>query len=458
MPDVLGTKERPLRVAIVGSGPSGFYAAEALFGSEHTVLVDMFESMPVPFGLVRYGVAPDHAKIKNVIKVYQKTAAREGFAFLGNVNVGVDISIEELRAHYDAVILASGAQTDKRLGIPGEDLAGSFTATEFVAWYNGHPAYADRQFDLSHEVTVVIGVGNVAVDVASILCKTIDELQATDITQHALDVLAESKVKETHLVGRRGPVQAAFTPQEAKEFGELADCGPIVDRADLELNEASESELESNSRARKNFDIIKKYSELPKPKTSKRFIMHFCESPIELLGDDKVEKVILEKNELIGEPGKQKSKGTGVTTELECGAFFRSVGYRGVAMPGVPFHEAWGIIPNVEGRITENDAHVPGLYAVGWIKRGASGIIGTNKPCSIETVKNLFSDLPILEPCADPSRSSVLELLARRGTKIVSYADWQKIDVAEIEEGKAKGKLREKFVRVDDMLEAAGLK
>jgi ferredoxin--NADP+ reductase len=453
---MLGTEERPLRVAIVGSGPSGFYAAEALLSAEPKVRVDVYESLPAPFGLVRYGVAPDHEKIKNVIKVYERTAQQAGFAFFGNVRVGEDVTVEELRAHYDALIFANGAQTDRRLGIPGEDLPGSYTATEFVAWYNGHPDYVERSFDLSHEVAVVIGLGNVAVDVARILCKTVDELNNTDITAAALDVLAASRIREIHMVGRRGPVQSAFTLPEIKEFAELADCDPVVDPTDLELNAASLTELEQSSAARKILDVLEQFATRPASGKSKRFVLHFCESPVEIIGKERMEKVRFEKNALSGEPGRQKSRGTGETYEMECGAFFRSVGYRGVPIEGVPFHEAWGIFPNEEGRITSEGVPVPGLYAVGWIKRGPTGIIGTNKPDAIATVERLLGDLPTLTPCATPSSESVLDLLAERGVRVVTYDDWRKIDAAEIERGKAVGKPREKFLTRDEMLGVLG--
>ncbi|HYG51107.1 MAG TPA: FAD-dependent oxidoreductase, partial [Flavobacteriales bacterium] len=255
---ILGTQVRPLRVAIVGSGPSAFYAADALFHLQLNVKVDMIEKLPAPFGLVRYGVAPDHLKIKNVIKVYEKVAENPNFGFLGNVTVGKNITVFELQRFYDAIIFCTGAESDRKLGIEGEDLVGSYTATEFVAWYNGHPEYQNHHFDFAHEVAVIIGQGNVAMDVARILSKTVDELKKTDITQHALEVLAESKIKEVHMYGRRGPLQAAFTPPEIKEMMELADCSAIVDPAELQLDEASLKELAKPVQAirKKNYDIM----------------------------------------------------------------------------------------------------------------------------------------------------------------------------------------------------------
>ncbi|MCK4882086.1 MAG: FAD-dependent oxidoreductase, partial [Candidatus Omnitrophica bacterium] len=353
MASELGTDQRPLRVAIIGSGPSGFYAAQPLLKSETNVIVDMYDRLPAPYGLVRYGVAPDHAKIKNVTNVYKKTAEQPGFSFMGNVNIGKDISVEELKKFYDALIFTCGAETDRKLGVSGEDLEGSYTATEFVAWYNGHPDYRDRKFDLSGEVAAIIGVGNVAMDVCRILCKTVDELKTTDIAQHALDTLAESKIKEIYMIGRRGPAQAKFTPAEIREFGELTDCDPVVDPKDLELSEVSQAELEDpkNSANKKNCEILKTYSTREPSGKPKKFIVHFLESPAELKGDGKLQKLVLEKNELVGELGKQKCRGTGVKAEINCDILFRSVGYRGLAIEGVPFHDAWGIFPNNEGRI-----------------------------------------------------------------------------------------------------------
>jgi len=448
----LGLPERPLRVAVIG--PSGFYAAEELLLGKVKAKVDMFDRLPAPFGLVRYGVAPDHPKIKNVIKVFEKTAVHPDFSFFGNVKVGQDISFADLRDFYDAVIFTCGAQTDNKLGIPGEDLAGSYTATEFVAWYNGHPDYRNRTFDLSCEVAVVVGQGNVAMDVSRILCKNPEELKTTDIAQHALEVLAKSKVKEVHLIGRRGPAQAAFTPPELKEFGELPDCDPLVNAADLNVNPESQEELDNpnNAPKKKNFEIMKEYSGRPASGKSKKFVIHFCKSPKELKGNGHIEELILEKNKLSGPAGKQKAEGTGILEEIPCGILFRSVGYRGVPIPGVPFEEKRGVFPNLGGRITEGGQVVLGLYAAGWIKRGPSGVIGTNKPDSAETVNNLLADIPSLKPCTKPDSQAVLALLKGKGVKVVSFDDWKKIDAAEIANGQKNGKLREKFVKVEEML------
>lgn len=450
----LGTAGLPLRVAIVGSGPSGFYAAEALFKSGLNLSVDMFDRLPVPFGLVRGGVAPDHPKIKSVTRVYDKIAANPGYAFLGNVTIGRDITVDELSRFYDCVIFASGAETDNRLGIPGEDLPGSHTATEFVGWYNGHPDYRDRVFDLSSEVAAVVGQGNVAMDVSRILAKTVDELRGTDIAEYALDALAESKVREIHLIGRRGPVQAKFTLAEIKEFGELAACDPAIDPVSLQLDAASQAELDDpdNQHSQKNFAVLRSFAERAAPSKAKRFHIHFLESPVEIRGNGKVESLVLERNRLEGEPFKLRAVGTGEKHEMPCGLVFRSVGYRGVPIPGVPFDERRGRIPNDDGRIIKDGAPWAGHYAVGWIKRGPSGVIGTNKPDSQATAAALLADVPSLAPSPERDTNALLSLLRSRGVRPVSFADWQRIDAAEIERGKAKGKPREKFSRVEEML------
>ncbi len=454
----LGTPERPLRVAIVGSGPSGFYAADSLLKQIINVKVDMFEKLPVPFGLVRYGVAPDHLKIKNVTKVFEKTAENPKFTFLGNVAVGKNITVLELQKFYDAVIFAYGAESDKPLGINGEALAGSYTATEFVAWYNGHPDFQNRQFDFSQEVAVIIGQGNVAMDVARILCKTIEELKVTDISQHALKALAGSKIKEVHVYGRRGPVQAAFTSPEIKEMGELTDCYPVVSPEDLKLNEASLKELEdpTNTGRKKNFEILTHLSTIEPNNRKRRFVLHFGRSPVEITGQGKVQKIRFEVNELTGEANHQKVRGTGQFEEINGGMIFRSVGYNGVPIEGLPFSEKAGTVPNKAGRVMESEKIFKGCYVAGWIKRGPSGVIGTNKPCSEETVKSILEDLGQLNPCETPSTEAVLKFLKDKGVPVVSFVDWKKIDASEIQNGAAVGKPREKFTSVRGMLSVIG--
>jgi len=453
VPD-LGSSDRPLRVALVGSGPSGFYAAEALQKAPAglAVEIDIFDRLPTPYGLVRGGVAPDHPRIKNVTKVYEKIASRQGVRFLGNVQVGRDLSVGELGSHYDAIIFCSGAEADRRLDIPGEDLPGSHSAVEFVGWYNGHPDHRNHAFDLSHEVAVVVGQGNVASDVTRILLRTADELANTDVAAHALEVLAESNVREVHLVGRRGPAQAKFTPAEIREFGQLKECDPSLDPAFLKHSDACLQELANNKEARKNVALLEDWAYRPPAGKKRRLFIHFFESPIELVGDDRLEAVVLERNRLEGEPGRQRAVGTGKKRRLACGLFFRAIGFKGVPIPEVPYDGDLGVFPNEAGRILRNGRPVPGLYAAGWIKRGPSGTIGTNKADSAETVASLLADLDTLKPCSYPGAEYVDSLLAARGIRVVSFPDWRRIDAAEVGRGQAAGKPREKGTTRDELL------
>ena len=414
----------------------------------------MFDRLPTPYGLVRGGVAPDHQKIKNVIRVYEKISISPGFQFIGNVLVGKDISIDDLRNNFHATIFACGAETDRKLGIPGEDLQGSHTATAFVGWYNGHPDYRDLSFDLSQEIAVVVGQGNVAADVSRILSKTADELKQTDIADHALQQLAESKIKEIHVIGRRGPVQAKFTPEELKEFGELEDCNPVVDSSTLQLNEASQKELESpEGRTNvKNFEVFKDFANRDLTKKNRSCFFRFLEGPIELMGTERLEGILLAKNSLIGDPFKQRAEKTGETVEQKCGILFRSIGYNGIPIEGVPFDEKEGIFPYDKGRLLDNGSVVNGVYVTGWIKRGPSGIIGTNKPDSVETVNCLLEDIEKIDG-EKSGNSGIMKILSEKQTRAVNYDGWKKIDEAEVKRGEPKGKPREKFTRIEEMLD-----
>jgi ferredoxin--NADP+ reductase len=453
----LGTPDNPLQVAIVGSGPSAFYAAEALLKCALTVRISVIERLPAPFGLVRNGVAPDHPKLKQPIQVYDKIAGAPELSFFGNVTVGRDLSAAELASTHHAVIFACGAESDRRLGIRGEELAGSHTATEFVGWYNGHPDYRDRVFDLSCETALIIGQGNVATDVARMLAKTVDELEHTDIAEHALDALGESRVREIHIVGRRGPAQAKFTGKELKELGELQNCDAIVNPADLVLNSESETEIadKNNLAAAKNVQIFRDFAARAPAGKPRRLCFHFLKSPVELQGTERLGRVVFETNRLEGPAFRQKARSTGKRIEFSCGLLFRSIGYQGVPLPGVPFDAGRGVFPNCEGRILADSETVrPGLYATGWIKRGPTGIIGTNRADSVATVNSLLADLNKLDAGAKPGAVALRSLLAARGTRAVSYSNWQAIDAAEVSRGAPKGKPREKFTRVAEMLAA----
>jgi ferredoxin/flavodoxin---NADP+ reductase len=457
----IGTTEQPLRVAIVGSGPAGFYAAGHLLKSKShpdlCVQVDMFDRLPTPWGLVRAGVAPDHPNIKAVSRVYEKTAEHPEFRFYGNVELGRDLFHDDLTDRYHAVIYAVGAQTDRRMEIPGEDLPGSWAATEFVAWYNGHPDYRDLEFDLSAERAIVVGNGNVAADVARMLALTREELAETDVADHALEVLAESNVTEIVVLGRRGPAQAAFTNPELLELGDMTDADVYVDPGDAELDPLSKAFIESeaaHTTAKKNVDILGGYAKREPLGKRRRIVLRFLVSPVEILGEERVEGIRIVHNELVeDETGAVRARATDVTEELDCGLVFRSIGYRGTRIEGVPFDESRCVIPNDRGRILERT----GEYAVGWIKRGPTGIIGTNKRDAQETVDVLFEDLDAgsLPAPNDPDRDSLDALLAERQPEAVSYAGWQAVDRVEREAGEPHGRPRVKLCSIEELLEAA---
>lgn len=452
-----------LKIAIIGSGPSGFYAAEALLKSSFPIDVDMFDRLPTPFGLVRSGVAPDHPKLKQVIKVFEKIAANPAFQFFGNIHIGNDISVESLKKSYHAIIFAIGAETDRALDIPGENLKGSYTATEFVGWYNGHPAHQHHQFDLSHEKCVIIGQGNVTADVCRILAKDVDELAKTDITQNAIDVLSKSKIKEIHIVGRRGPAQTKFSNKELRELSELERCEIVIDPVDLQLNQESEQELadKSNKNSVLNIKLFHQLSINKVKEKNKQCYFHFLKSPIEILGDKAVTGLKLAQNKLSGQPFNQIANVSEHNENLECGLVFRSVGYKGVSLPGVPFDKKKAIIPNINGRVVnEDEQHLDGLYVTGWIKRGPSGIIGTNRADSIETVSSLLDDLPALIIKKDSLTDVELSLreIKEKGGHIISYADWSKIDKLEVQKGFSKEKPREKITNISELLQVANMK
>jgi ferredoxin/flavodoxin---NADP+ reductase len=460
-----GTTENPLRVAIVGSGPAGFYAAGALLKSKsHPDLclqVDMYDRLPTPWGLVRGGVAPDHPNIKAVSRVYEKTAAHPEFRFYGNVELGRDLGRADLVDRYHAVIYAVGSQTDRRLGIPGEDLPGSWAATEFVAWYNGHPDYRDLEFDLSHERAVVIGNGNVATDVARMLALTRDELAATDVADHALEVLAESKVREIVVLGRRGPAQVAFTNPELLELGEMSDADVFVDPSDVDLDPLSKAFIESDDAsmtAKKNVEILSGYAGREPTGKPRRIVLRFLVSPVEILGEDRVEGIRICHNELVGEDsGATRARPTDRFEEIGCGLVFRSIGYRGLPLEDLPFDDRRCVIPNEGGRILGDSRPLTGEYVVGWIKRGPTGIIGTNKRDAQETAQLLLEDVDagrLLEP-ADPDRDSLDALLAERAPDHVTYAGWEAIDRAEQAAGEPQGRPRVKLCSFEELLDAA---
>jgi ferredoxin--NADP+ reductase len=459
----LGSTERPLRVAIVGSGPAGFYAAAQLLnGKELTAEVDVFDRLATPWGLVRFGVAPDHPKIKSVTRVFEKTALKPGFRFFGNVEVGLDLSHEQLTAAYDAVLYAVGTPADRRLGIPGEDLAGSVAATDFVAWYNGHPDYADLEFDLAGDRAVVIGNGNVAVDVARMLALSVDELKVTDTADHAIKALAASEITEIVILGRRGPAQAAFTNPELLELGELELADVIVDPAEIALDPVSAAGLEAaDGTTRRNVETLRQYAARTPQGKPRRVVLRFLVSPVEIEGSDHVEAVVIARNQLVqGADGSVRAQKTDETERLETGLVLRSVGYIGTPLPGVPFDSEKLRILNLDGRVLdpETGAPLPGVYAAGWVKRGPSGVIGTNKKCANDTVALLLEDLAAgrLAKAAQTPEQLIAALRAR-DHKLVEYDGWQAIDAHERGLGEPHGRPRVKLVRrLEQLAIAAG--
>ncbi len=436
---------RPLRVAVVGSGPSGMYAADALVSqSEPPVEVDVFDRLPVPFGLVRYGVAPDHVSIRSVRDTLNKVLDKPGVRFLGNVGLGDDVTMADLHRYYDAIVLTYGASRDRRLGIPGEDLPGSVAATDFVAWYCGHPD-ADRalfeQLVPSAVGVVVVGIGNVAVDVTRVLAKTVAELEHTDMPQHVFDTLAHSQVTDVHVLGRRGPAQATFTTKELRELGELIDADIVVNPADLDLDEASAALAASDKAIARNVDVMREWATRTPSGKARRIHLHFFARPTELKGADHVEAVVVERTALTPEGA---AAGTGEFVEIPANVVVRSVGYRGTALDEVPFDSGRNVIPHVDGRVQRDGAAVAGEYVAGWIKRGPTGIIGTNKKDAAATVASLLDDarggrLP--EP-SQPTSEGIDALLAERGVEVVTTAGWRAIDAAERELGATRGRDR----------------
>ncbi len=455
-----------LAVAIVGSGPAGFYTAEHLFKrAGDRVHVDMFERLPMPYGLVRFGVAPDHQKIKSATKSYERVAANPRFRFFGNVEYGTHVRLDDLTRHYHAVCFATGAQTDRSMNIPGEDLLRSHPATEFVAWYNGHPAFRDRKFDLSVERAAVVGVGNVAVDVARILARTPEELERTDIAEYALEALRSSRIKEITILGRRGPAQAAFTNPEIKELGELAGADFVIPAADVTLDPLSAAEVaERDDRAlAKKIEILREAAERPSAGRPRRLTLRFLVSPVELVGDadSRVTGMRIVHNELYrSDDGSLRPRATDRIEELPVQLVFRSVGYRGVPLPDVPFDERRGVIPNQGGRVLDptTGTPVPGLYVSGWIKRGPTGVIGTNKSDAGETVDRMLEDVDggtALRP-ASPDPAAIASLVRGRQPGCVSFDDWKRVDEIEVRRGAELGRPRVKFTSAAEVAEALG--
>ena len=462
------------RVAIVGAGPAGFFAAEALLKGGDQVAIDLINKLPAPYGLVRDGVAPDHQAIKSVARVYARILARDEVRYFGNVTLGEDVSVDELRARYDQIVYAVGAQSDRRLRIPGEDLEGSHAAFDFVGWYNGHPDFRGTRFDLGCEQVVVIGNGNVAIDVARILLHSPDTLATTDIADHALAGLRGSRVRRVTVLGRRGPAQASFTNPELREFGRLEGISAEVDGRQLELDAVSEAAIEDDAVKTRNMATLRGYAESAPGDGDRVVRFRFLVSPLEIVGEGgRVAGVRIERNRLVAQDdGYMRAVGTGETEVVPCGMVIRSVGYRGKPLPGVAFDERRGIVPNEGGRVAaaaDGGEIVPGEYVVGWAKRGPSGVIGTNKADAAATVALMREDLEagiVAAPRdgggagasreADDERGDLADLLRKRGVPWVDHEGWKRLDDRETARGRAEGRPRVKFCTVAEMLEVAG--
>ena len=439
-----------LRIAVVGSGPAGVYAAGAL--AQHGgVAVDVLDRLPSPFGLVRYGVAPDHPKIQSISAALEKVLEHPDVRFLGNVEVGTHLQLDDLHRFYDGVIFAHGASVDRRLGIPGEDLVGSTSATDFVAWYCGHPD-APSQFELRARSVAVIGMGNVALDVTRILAKSHEDLRTTDLPDHVLAALADSAVEDIHLIGRRGPAQAKFTTKELRELGDLSHADVLVDPCELELDDASQRLVADDPVLRRNLDVLRDWAQRPPAGRPRRVHVRFLMRPVEVLGNTHVTGLRLERT-LLDTAG--NASGTGELTTLDVQMVLRSVGYRGLPVVGLPFDETTGVVPNVDGRVVRDGLVAPGEYVAGWIKRGPTGVIGTNKHDAKETVNALFDDAASLPRAAERDPDAVLRLLEERGADVVTWDGWRAIQVSEARLGQAQGRARAKIADRAALLRAA---
>ena len=455
MPDTIGPNVEGLRVAVVGAGPAGFYAAEMLV--KHGAHVDLFERLPAPFGLLRYGVAPDHQNIKRAGVAFERAAQLPHLRYFGNVRCGVDISIPELLADYDQLLVATGSARDRHLGIPGEDLKGSVPATAFVGWYNGHPDFSGEEFDLSSERAVIVGMGNVAMDVVRVLARHPDELAPTDIASYALRALRESRIREIVVLGRRGPAQAAFDSSELADIATLANVDLYLE-GEVSLEAPHGLDPHHHAHTLRNLEYLATLPRSPQKEAADRRVrVRFLSSPHALLGEDgHVRALEIEHNQLVTHAdGSVSARGTGEYERIETGLVIRSIGYQATPLPGLPFDESHSLVPNHGGRVGLAGEPVPRCYAVGWIKRGPVGLLGTNKQDARETVAAMLADAPgAIAERPKRTQGSALERLDERGVRRVTYADWQRIDAHERQRGASLGKIREKFATIEELLQA----
>ena len=445
---------RPLSVAVIGAGPAGIYAADILSKSDIETSIDLYERLPAPFGLVRYGVAPDHPRIKQIIVALYKILQRGDIRLIGNVTVGEDITIEDMQEHYDAIILATGSDQDAPLDIPGVDLDGSYGAADFVFWYDGHPDYP-REWPLEAKEIAVLGAGNVALDVARMLAKHPDDLMVTEIPENVEKGLRASPVTDVHVFGRRGPAQVKFTPLELRELGKVPDVDVIVYEEDFDFDDASQEAINSTNQTKQVVNTLTDWVMREEEFTaSRRIHLHMMQAPVEILGDDKVEGVRMERMELVGDGS---VKGTGEFIDYPVQAVYRAVGYFSSPIKGLPYDDVRGVIPNVEGRVIQPGGdHIPGIYSTGWIKRGPVGLIGSTKSDARETIGHLVDDakagkLERLAASSDEGREKMIELLESRGVKYTTWQGWEILEEFEKALGAEQGRERVKVVERDTM-------
>jgi ferredoxin--NADP+ reductase len=434
------TSGRPLRVAIVGAGPAGIYAADVLMKSGTEVSIDLFERQPAPFGLIRYGVAPDHPRIKGIVKALHQVLSKPQVRLLGNVEYGVDVKLDELRRYYDAVVFTTGAEKDRDLDVPGVDLPGSFGGADFVSWFDGHPD-VPREWPLEAESIAVVGAGNVGLDVARMLSKTADELLVTEIPDNVYEGLKASPVREVHVFARRGPAQAKFTPLELRELDHSPNVEVLVHPEDIEYDDGSVAAINSDNQTKLVVRELEKYAmrtaDDPVGARPRKLWLHFFESPVEILGDGKVEGFRTERTELDGSGG---VRGTGVYNDWPVQAVYRCVGYRSTELPGLPWDSRNHVVPHAAGRVLDLDgAPLPGVYVNGWVKRGPVGLIGHTKGDAIETVGSMLDDLETMPRAEQPDPAAVLEFLESRGVQWTTWEGWQLLDAHEQELGEAYG-------------------
>jgi len=444
--------DRPVRVAIVGAGPAGVYVADVLMKSSTDVSIDLFERQPAPYGLIRYGVAPDHPRIKGIIKALRQVLSKPEVRLLGNISYGVDIRLEDLREHYDAVVFTTGAEKDRDLDVPGIDLPGSFGGADFVSWFDGHPD-VPRTWPLQARQIAVIGAGNVALDVARMLSKTADELLVTEIPDNVYAGLAASPVEEVHVFARRGPAQAKFTPLELRELDHSPNVEVIVAPEDIEYDDGSVAAINSDNQTKLVVREMERYAMREPGDRQRKLFLHFFESPVEVLGSEAVEGLRTERTELIGDGN---VKGTGVTKDWPVQAVYRCVGYRSTELVDLPWDARNHVVPHAAGRVLDLDgAPIPGLYVNGWVKRGPVGLIGHTKGDAIETVGSLLGDLETLPRAPRPEPEAVLELLESRGLKYTTWEGWDLLDAHEVALGEPHGRERIKVVDRETMVEVS---